>query len=170
MRHLRLAALTFGVILTAAGQGLTAADTLTDRVAALTKGFRGTVAIYARNLDTGQDFALGADTKVRTASTIKLPILCALEDLVAKGRIAWTTPVTADAVNDYLDSRRCAGGEQIGRARCAAQRRGDCLYQGRPIAMAITVDDMPAIDYSPDNAGEELIWEISKLLMAGLAR
>ncbi len=38
------------------------------------------------------------------------------------------------------------------------------------IAMAITVDDMPAIDYSPDNAGEELIWEISKALMAGLAR
>ena len=36
--------------------------------------------------------------------------------------------------------------------------------------MAITVDDMPAIDYSPDNAGEELIWEISKVLMAGLAR
>ena len=31
-------------------------------------------------------------------------------------------------------------------------------------------DDMPAIDYSPDNAGEELIWEIAKVLMAGLAR
>ena len=41
---------------------------------------------------------------------------------------------------------------------------------GGRIAMAITVDDMPAIDYSPDNAGEELIWEISKVLMAGLAR
>ena len=97
MRHLRFAALTFGVILTAAGHGLTAADTLAERVAALTKGFSGTVAVYARNLDTGQDFAVGADTKVRTASTIKLPILCALEDLVAKGRIAWTLPVPVRA-------------------------------------------------------------------------
>ena len=42
--------------------------------------------------------------------------------------------------------------------------------KGGRIAMAITVDDMPAIDYSPDNAGEELIWEISKILMEGLAR
>ena len=47
---------------------------------------------------------------------------------------------------------------------------GIAYTKGGRIAMAITVDDMPAIDYSPDNAGEELIWEISKLLMAGLAR
>ena len=78
MRHLRFAALTFGVILTAAGQGLTAADTLTDRVAALTKGFSGT-----------QDFAMGADTKVRTASTIKLPILCALEEWPRAASPTW---------------------------------------------------------------------------------
>ena len=47
---------------------------------------------------------------------------------------------------------------------------GIAYTEGGRIAMAITVDDMPAIDYSPDNAGEELIWEISKILMEGLAR
>lgn len=47
---------------------------------------------------------------------------------------------------------------------------GIAYTKGGRIAMAITVDDMPAIDYSPDNAGEELIWEISKILIAGLAR
>ena len=47
---------------------------------------------------------------------------------------------------------------------------GIAYTKGGRIAMAITIDDMPAIDYSPDNAGEELIWEISKVLMAGLAR
>jgi beta-lactamase class A len=304
MPHLRFSALMLGVVLTAAGQRATAADTLTDRIATLTKGFSGTVAIYAKNLDTGQDVAVGADTRVRTASTIKLPILCALEDLVARGRIAWTLPVpvrpedrvsgsgvlaelspgatlslrdvatlmivvsdntatnlvidriTADAVNDYLDSlgltatrsmRKVRGdgtalkpaegwsraGRQAENQRFGigsstpremvrllelleqgkvvspaaskdvldllkrqqfktgiGRRAGDdvpvasksgaldalrsdvgiAYTRGGRIAMAITVDDMPVIDYSPDNAGEVLIWEISKVLMAGLAR
>ena len=47
---------------------------------------------------------------------------------------------------------------------------GIAYTPGGRIAMAITVDDMPVTDYSPDNPGEELIWEISKVLMAGLAR
>ena len=47
---------------------------------------------------------------------------------------------------------------------------GIAYTKGGRIAMAITVDDMPVTDYSPDNAGEELIWELSKALMEGLAR
>jgi beta-lactamase class A len=39
--------------------------------------------------------------------------------------------------------------------------------QGR-IAIAITVDDMPEIDYSPDNAGERLISALSDQVVAGL--
>ena len=65
------------------------ADSLANRVGALTRPFKGSVVLYARNLRTGREFALGADTKVRTASTIKLPILCALESLVAAGRVRW---------------------------------------------------------------------------------
>ena len=301
---MRFVALMVCLVLTLAIPRPAAADTLSDRIAALTRGFKGTVSVYARNLDTGQDFAVGADTKVRTASTIKLPILCALEDLVAKGRIAWTLPVpvraedrvsgsgvlaelspgatlplrdvatlmiivsdntatnlvidriTADAVNDYLDTlgltatrsmRKVRGdgtalkpaegwsragkqpenqrfgigsstpremvrllelleqgqvvsptasknvldllkrqqfktgiGRRVGGDVQVASKSGalDALRsdvgiadtKGGRIAMAITIDDMPAIDYSPDNAGEELIWEISKVLMAGLAR
>jgi hypothetical protein len=37
-----------------------------------------------------------------------------------------------------------------------------------PIAMAITVDDMPDTDYSPDNVGDKLIWELGQVLLAGL--
>ena len=301
---MRFVALMVCLVLTLAIPRPAAADTLSDRIAALTRGFKGTVSVYARNLDTGQDFAVGADTKVRTASTIKLPILCALEDLVAKGRIAWTLPVpvraedrvsgsgvlaelspgatlplrdvatlmiivsdntatnlvidriTADAVNDYLDTlgltatrsmrkvrgdgtalkpadgwsragkqpenqrfgigsstpremvrllelleqgqvvsptasknvldllkrqqfktgigRRVGGDVQVasksGALDALRSDVGIAYTKGGRIAMAITIDDMPAIDYSPDNAGEELIWEISKVLMAGLAR
>jgi beta-lactamase class A len=37
--------------------------------------FGGKVWIYAKNLDTGKDYALRGDEQVRTASTIKLPIM-----------------------------------------------------------------------------------------------
>jgi len=281
-----------------------AADPLADRIAALTKDFKGTVSIYAKNLDSGRDFALNADAKVRTASTIKLPILCALEALVADGRLSWTTPVTLraedkvsgsgvmgelsvgttlpmrdvatlmivvsdntatnlvldritpDAVNDFMDSlglpatrsmRKIRGdgtalkpaegwsragrlpgnqrfgigsstpremvtllerleqgkvvsaaasmdvigmlkrqqyktgiGRRAGAGTEVASKSGslDALRSdvgiaytpGGRIAMAITVDDMPAVDYSPDNAGEGLIWEMAKVLMTGLAK
>lgn len=65
------------------------ADPLADRIAALTKDFKGTVVLYAKNLTTGREFGVGADTRVKTASTIKLPILCTLESLVAQGKVRW---------------------------------------------------------------------------------
>ena len=37
-----------------------------------------------------------------------------------------------------------------------------------PIAMAITVDNMPEIDWSPDNPGELLISQLSEILVDGL--
>lgn len=275
------------------------ADSLADRVAALTGPFEGTVVLYAKNLRTGRDFALDADTKVRTASTIKLPVLCALESLVAAGRVRWDerialTPadkvtgsgvlgsledgtdltirnlailmiivsdntatnliadrITADAVNDYLDSigltatrfnRKVRGDgpalaepsgwskaglreenrkyglgvstpremvrllemleagrivspavskdildilarQQVrdGIARHApddlrvASKSGalDALRsdvgivyaKGGPVALAITVEGMPVTDYSPDNVGNTLIWQLASLLV-----
>ncbi len=65
------------------------ADPLADKIAALTKDFKGTVVLYAKNLTTGRDFGVGAETRVKTASTIKLPILCTLESLVAQGKVRW---------------------------------------------------------------------------------
>jgi len=45
---------------------------------------------------------------------------------------------------------------------------GIVYSKGGPIAMAITVDDMPVTDYSPDNVGDSLIWELGQALIAGL--
>ena len=279
-----------------------APETLADRIGALTRPFKGTVVLYAKNLRTGRDFGIGADTKVRTASTIKLPVLCALESLVAAGRVRWDERlalkpgdkvtgsgvlgsledgtdltirnlatlmiivsdnsatnvlldrITADAVNDYLDSigltttrlnRKIRGDgsrladptgwsraglieenrkyglgvstpremvrllemleggrivtpaaskdvleilsrQQVrdGIARHApddlrvASKSGalDALRSdvgivyaaGGPVAMAITVDDMPATDYSPDNPGNILIWQLGSALVEEL--
>ena len=122
-------------------------DALADRVAALTKPFKGTVVFYAKNLKTGKDFGVGADTKVKTASTIKLPILCTLESLVAQGRVRWDehivlkpedkvtgsgvlgsladgTELTVRAVDPAVrtDGRDRAWREQLGRPGGAVQR------------------------------------------------
>lgn len=278
-------------------------DAALARIAALTKTFQGTVVLHARNLRTGASLSVDADAKVRTASTIKLPILCALEALVAKGDVRWDERIvlrqsakvsgsgvlheladgtaltvrdlarlmivvsdntatnlildriTADAVNAWLDTvgltntrslrkirgdgtdlvaasgwsaaGKAPGNERYGIGvstsremvrllemlhegkvvspaasrsvletlerqqfkdgigRRAGERRvqsksgaldalrsdvGIVYTPGGPIAMAITVDGMPVIDYSPDNAGNELIWQISQIVQDTLGR
>ncbi|MGH9308522.1 MAG: serine hydrolase [Vicinamibacterales bacterium] len=287
------------LVLFLAPSGL-ALNNLAGRVATLTKGFEGTVVLYARNLDTGQEFAMDADARVRTASTIKLPILCALESLVAAGKVEWDERLVvraedkvsgsgvlrsladgtevgirnlailmivvsdntatnlildrigADAVNAYLDSiglsqtrvnRKVAGGKTApgwSKAGLVEENKRfglgvstprdmvkllDLLHQGKivsaqaskdvlqileqqqiktsigrhapsewrvasksgsldalrsdvgivytgadSIAMAVTVDEMPRTDYSPDNAGETLIWQLTETIVDGLSR
>ena len=65
------------------------AANLNDRVQSAIQGFRGTVSIYAKNLDTGKTFDLKGDQPVRTASTIKLPIMVAVFRAVEEGRATW---------------------------------------------------------------------------------
>ena len=51
--------------------------------------FPGEVRLYARNLKSGADVGLGDNDPVRTASTIKLPIMAAVFNEVAQGRAKW---------------------------------------------------------------------------------
>jgi beta-lactamase class A len=277
-------------------------DRLGARIDALTRDFRGTIVLYAKNLDTGREFGRGADQRVRTASTIKLPILCALESLIAAGKVRWDERlrmnaddkvsgsgvladledgtelsirnlatlmivvsdntatnllldrITADAVNDHLDTLGLTGTRSLRKVRGdganlkpptgwsraglidANQKYGlgvstpremvkllELLHTGRvvdrqvsddivgilarqhdrssiarhtsdrvanksgsldalrsdvgivytsggPIALAITVDDMPTIDESPDNPGEKLISDLTAVLVEALGR
>jgi beta-lactamase class A len=58
------------------------------RIADFRKAHPGSeVWLSAKNLDTGARFALGEHAKVRTASTIKLPILCAAYRLAAESKL-----------------------------------------------------------------------------------
>ncbi|MGH9721377.1 MAG: DUF6454 family protein [Bryobacteraceae bacterium] len=52
-----------------------------------------TVSVHAKNLDTGQTFDLRGDERVRTASTIKLPIMAGVFAAVAQGRAGWNDPL-----------------------------------------------------------------------------
>jgi beta-lactamase class A len=259
-------------------------ENASQQIGKLLARFDGKLWIYAKNLDTGAEFGLRPDEKVRTASTIKLPILCALFDLVAAGKVHWNEKltlrdedkisgsgvlhefsggtqlavrdvahvmivvsdntatnlildrITADAVNDYLDriGLKAPSGlskasllpenkpyglgvttpremvtllEMIERGKVVSpeaskeivailrrqqykvgigRRRGDdvaskygaldalrsdvgIIYLPTSrLAIAATVDDMPKVDYSPDNAGEILISDDTERLVAEL--
>ncbi len=56
--------------------------------------FPGSVSLYAKNLDTGAAVGIGESAPVRTASTIKLPIMAAVFDEVRRGKIKWTKALT----------------------------------------------------------------------------
>jgi beta-lactamase class A len=60
--------------------------------------FPGTVTLYAKNLDTGATFGIHETDPVRTASTIKLPIMLAVFDAVARGKASWDEKLTVTAV------------------------------------------------------------------------
>jgi beta-lactamase class A len=66
------------------------ADALLRQISSRVEAVGATTTLYARNLDTGAEFSLQADRPVRTASTIKLPIACAVEHGVAKGAYDWS--------------------------------------------------------------------------------
>lgn len=78
----------------AIGQGRTqpvgTAASLDERIKAEVSEFKGKVWIYAKNLDTGKEYSLRGDEQVRTASTIKLPIMAEAFRQFAEGKIAWT--------------------------------------------------------------------------------
>jgi beta-lactamase class A len=73
------------------------AQPLQDRLQTRIAGFQGTVTLYAKNLDSGTTVDIHGSDPVRTASTIKLPIMLAAFDAVARGQAKWTEPLTVTA-------------------------------------------------------------------------
>jgi len=69
-------------------------DTLDQKIRAAIAQFPGRVYLYAKNLDTGQSYALNPDERVQTASTIKLPIMAAVFAAVDAGKAKWTEELT----------------------------------------------------------------------------
>lgn len=57
-------------------------------------GFEGTVYLYAKNLDSGVSYGLRENERVRTASTIKLPIMTAVFQAVADGQAKFSDELT----------------------------------------------------------------------------
>lgn len=57
------------------------------------RGCEGTVCLYARNLGTGAAYGVRENERVRTASTIKLPIMAATFAKVRAGEAKWDEPI-----------------------------------------------------------------------------
>lgn len=80
------------------------AQPLPDALKSRIGDFPGTVSLYARNLDTGATIGIRESDPVRTASTIKLPILLAVFGAVARGQAKWTDPLTVTAAEKVSGS------------------------------------------------------------------
>jgi len=63
---------------------------LDRRVRAEVAMFKGSVSLYAKNLDTGAEYSFGGDDRVRTASTIKVAVMIEAFARVAEGKAKWT--------------------------------------------------------------------------------
>ena len=68
-------------------------NTLDQQVKSKVGAFKGHVSLFAKNLDTGQTYALNADERVRTASTIKIAVMVEAFARVTEGRTKWTEEV-----------------------------------------------------------------------------
>jgi beta-lactamase class A len=68
-------------------------QTLDEKIQNEIKDFKGKVWIYAKNLDTGKEFSLRSDEQVRTASTIKVPIMAETFRQVASGKLNWADEI-----------------------------------------------------------------------------
>lgn len=68
-------------------------DAIDARVKAELSSFKGKVNLFAKNLDTGASYALGADDRVRTASTIKIAVMVEAFARVTEGKAKWTDPL-----------------------------------------------------------------------------
>src|SRR5215217_2181242 len=66
---------------------------LDDQVKPIVASFKGKVSLFAKNLDTGETYALNPDERVRTASTIKIAVMIEAFARVAEGKAKWTDEV-----------------------------------------------------------------------------
>jgi beta-lactamase class A len=67
---------------------------LDQQIKSKINGFAGKVTIYAKNLDTGATYNLSGEQPVRTASTIKLPIMIEVFWEAAEGKVKFTEGIT----------------------------------------------------------------------------
>ena len=77
--------------------------TLQRQLEAAVQGFDGKVGVYVRNLRTGREATIWADSAFPTASMIKVPILLATFDAIQQGRLSYTQPLIYTDSLAYVD-------------------------------------------------------------------
>ncbi len=108
---------------------------------------------------------------MRTASTIKLPILCALSANIAAGRLKWDDRVTLrDA--DKVSGSGVLTDFSAGTSLSLRELSNLMIMVSDNTATNLVLDKLTAdaVNDSPDNPGSVLIWRVADALMKGLAR
>lgn len=95
-------------------------------------GQPGTYGVYFQDLSTGQAFGINADTSLPAASTVKLPTVLFINDLVNRGILDWQQKLTYNSASDYQ------GGSGILQF---SVKEGDKLTLRTLTTQAITVSD-----------------------------
>ena len=80
------------------------AQSLEALLGARISGFPGAVSLYAANLDSGRAVGIRQGDPVRAASTIKLPIMAAVFDAAARGRLKWSQRLTVRRADQLTGS------------------------------------------------------------------
>lgn len=92
----------------------------------------GTYGVYFKDLSTGQSFGINADMPLPAASTVKLPTVLFINDLVSRGILDWQQKLTYSSASDYQ------GGSGILQF---SVKDGDKLTLRALTTQAITVSD-----------------------------
>jgi len=97
-------ALVLGLLLANATLAQTSVSSLDTRIRAEITPFKGKVFLFARNLDTGQEYSFNGDERVKTASTIKIAVMIEAFARVAEGRAKWTDELVLTKAARYSGS------------------------------------------------------------------
>jgi cyanophycinase len=88
----------------AAARRSTETNSLDQSIKEELASFKGVVSLFAKNLDSGETYSLGADNRVRTASTIKIAVMVEAFARVAEGRAKWTDELVLTKAARYAGS------------------------------------------------------------------
>jgi beta-lactamase class A len=124
---------------------------LKEKIESLTKGFKGDVGVYVRNLKTGAMVAINADTVFPTASMIKIPITIGMFNKIEQKQIAYDTILT------YKDSLLYEGEDLLG-----SFKHGEKIALAKVMMLMITTSDNTASLWCQSLAGKGT--EINEIL------
>ncbi len=77
-------ALVLSLLLASATCAQASVSSLDTRIRAEIAPFKGKVYLFAKNLETGQEYSFNGDERVKTASTIKIAVM-----IEAFARVGW---------------------------------------------------------------------------------
>lgn len=106
---------------------------LQSALQSMTKGFRGDIGIYVKNLRTGKTAVLHADSVFPTASIVKVPILLGIADRMNKGELAYDSSLV------YKDSLLYGGSDILG-----SFKSGEKITLKKLLMLMLTTSDNTA--------------------------